>query len=39
MYKKWKVKAVSIRYSIAIGKDFHCNRWRKKRKAPALCEG
>jgi len=32
IYKKWIEKAVSIKDSIAIGKDFHFNRWRKTKK-------
>jgi len=32
IYRKWVEKATYISYSIAIGKDFHYNRWRERKK-------
>jgi len=36
IYRKWEEKASYIRYTIAFGKDFHFNRWRKGYKEKAI---
>jgi len=30
-HRKWIEKSNAINYNIAIGKDFHYNRWRKRK--------